>query len=223
MNAPVTEAKNLATKEYVDNAINQKTKDPVRAATTQNLTGTYALGIFTLSDVGTLVIDGVTLEAGDRVLVKNQTDGTQNGIYTVTDEGDTETACVLTRTADFDSTEDIPRNVFVRVMEGSSQADVLFQLTNDGVITLDTTVLVFQKYGTGGSTVGKYSTFLTGNGTATEFIISHNLNAAVTVALYDQNGNMVMTDITVNTVNSLTISFAVAPTSEKTYTVVVIG
>jgi len=68
-----TNALDAATKGYVDNAITGITwKNAVKAATTANIT---------LS--GTQTIDGIALVANDRVLVKNQSTATQNGIYTV--------------------------------------------------------------------------------------------------------------------------------------------
>ena len=73
LNADPTVALGAATKSYVDNAITGiYWKTAVKAATTANIT---------LS--GTQTIDGIALSVGDRVLVKNQTTATNNGLYTV--------------------------------------------------------------------------------------------------------------------------------------------
>src|SRR6185437_10722533 len=91
-------------------------KLPVRVATTANIT---------LSGLQT--VDGVVLAAGDRVLVKNQTDNTQNGIY----GADTS---AWQRTADADGANDLVQGTLV-LIESGTQASVLFQLTTSGTIT----------------------------------------------------------------------------------------
>ena len=58
----------------------RSTQAAVRAASTSNLTGTFNLGV--LSGVAWITLDSVTLVAGDRVLLKNQSTSSQNGIYT---------------------------------------------------------------------------------------------------------------------------------------------
>lgn len=100
----------LVNKTYVDNiASGVNAHDAVIAATTAALTATYnnnTTGIgATLTNAGTqaaLVLDNVSLNAGDRVLVKNQATTLQNGIYTVTTVGTVSTNWVLTRASDYD-------------------------------------------------------------------------------------------------------------------------
>lgn len=99
-------------------------KPSARAATTANITLT-----------GTQTIDGVALVAGDRVLVKNQSTATQNGLYLVA-------AGAWTRTSDT-----ITANAFVFVEEGTAQADTQWVVTNNGAITLGTTALTFAQFG----------------------------------------------------------------------------
>ena len=92
-----TQALHAATKAYVDNiAAGLNFHAPAHAATTTNLSATYANGTggvgATLTASGgaqntALVIDGHTMAAGDRVLVKDQTTASQNGIYSVTNTG----------------------------------------------------------------------------------------------------------------------------------------
>jgi len=104
-----------------ENLLNMTVKLPVVAATMSNLNATYNNGTFgigaTLTNAGTqaaLVIDGVTLSVGQRVLVPYQTSQVQNGVYTVTNAGSTSTNWILTRATDYDSLYLInPGNVIV--------------------------------------------------------------------------------------------------------------
>ena len=105
-------------------------KPAVRAATTANIT---------LS--GTQTIDGVSLAVGQRVLVKNQNTGSQNGIYVVASGS-------WTRATDFDgspSTE-VTAGDFVFVQEGTTYADTGWVLTTNGTITIGTTALTFAQF-----------------------------------------------------------------------------
>ena len=108
--AAPTAPTHAATKEYVDNSLEGlKPKQAVRAATTANIT---------LS--GTQTVDTVSLIAGDRVLVKDQSTASQNGIYVVA-------AGAWSRATDFDSVSPIDEvnKAYVAVQEGS-QAGKLF-------------------------------------------------------------------------------------------------
>jgi phage-related tail fiber protein len=109
----------------------------VKAASTGNLT---------LS--GEQTVDGVALVASDRVLVKDQTTGSQNGIYVVA-------AGAWSRAADADSNTEVTPGMFAFVEQGTVNADSGWVLTNDGAITLGTTALVFSQFsGAGQITAG---------------------------------------------------------------------
>ncbi len=136
-----TQAQDAATKAYVD-ATKQglSVKDSVRAATTANITIATAL-----NNGDTL--DGVTLATGDRILVKNQTTGSQNGIYVV--------GATPARAIDMDASSEIAGGVFTFTEEGTTNADSGWVLTTDGSITLDTTSLAFTQFsGAGQITAG---------------------------------------------------------------------
>jgi hypothetical protein len=98
----------LASENWVKNNFNIIL--PCILGTTANLTATYSnetngVGA-TLTNSGTqaaLALDGVSVSLGNRILVKNQTTLSQNGVYTVTNIGSESTNWVLTRAADFDS------------------------------------------------------------------------------------------------------------------------
>lgn len=121
----------LATREYCDNAITtainrQDAKASVRAATTANI----ALN-------GLPTVDGVVLAAGDRVLVKNQAAGSQNGIYVAA-------AGAWARSADADENAEVTPSLIVSVESGTAQADTVWQMITDAPIVVGTTALVFQ-------------------------------------------------------------------------------
>jgi hypothetical protein len=148
----------LATKEYVD-AISQSldVKASVRVATTANLAGTYnnGNGTITAGSNAAIVIDGVTLSTGNRILVKDQTTATQNGIYTVTTTGDGATAFVITRATDADTNIEITGGTFTFVEEGSTLANNGFVFTHNGSPTLGSTNLTVSQFsGAGQITAG---------------------------------------------------------------------
>jgi hypothetical protein len=112
--------------------------------------GTAGVGA-TLTNAGAqvaLVIDGVTVSADDRVLVYEQTDQTQNGIYVVTDVGSGSTNWVLTRSSDADtyvinSANGLSEGSTVFVQEGATGAGETYTCNTSGVITFGTTAIVF--------------------------------------------------------------------------------
>ncbi|WP_223526689.1 phage tail protein [Pseudomonas sp. BF-B-26] len=121
----------LATREYVDTKILEElykldNKQSVRVATTANI----ALA-------GLQVLDGVTLLAGDRVLVKNQTVAKDNGIYIAG-------APAWVRAPDADTNTEVTSALLVSVEQGTTLADTRWQLVTDGVIVLGATALTFQ-------------------------------------------------------------------------------
>ncbi len=121
----------LATREYVDSKILEElykldSKQSVLVATTANI----ALA-------GLQVIDGVSVPAGARVLVKNQTVAKDNGIWIAA-------APVWTRAPDADTNAEVTSALLVSVEQGTALADTRWQLVTDGVIVLGTTPLTFQ-------------------------------------------------------------------------------
>lgn len=87
-------------------------------------------------------LDGVTLVANDRILVKDQTTGSQNGIYYVSTLG-TGANGTWTRATDADQAGELTSGAIVAVEEGSTNADSQWMLTTDGTITIGTTSLTF--------------------------------------------------------------------------------
>lgn len=112
--------------DKIDGAIALKgANGSVRAATVSNTT---LLGLQT--------VDGVSLAAGDRVLVKDQTTGSQNGIYVVA-------SGAWARAADADASAKLAAGLMVYVREGTTNRGKGFVLSNTGTPTLGTTALIF--------------------------------------------------------------------------------
>lgn len=109
-------------------------KMPVRAATVG--------ANITLSAGAPNTLDGVSLAANDRILVKDQTTGSQNGIYVVTTLG-TGVNGTWTRATDDDTSAEMTPGLLVVVQEGAANADTEWELVTNGPITLGTTALTF--------------------------------------------------------------------------------
>lgn len=118
------------TKNYIDTQSQgaRDWKESCRAATTANIT---------LS--GAQTIDGVSVIAGNRVLVKNQSTGSQNGIYVAA-------SGAWSRSSDAATSADVTPGMVVVVEEGTANADTCWFLTTNATIVLGTTALTFTKY-----------------------------------------------------------------------------
>ena len=144
-----TQAQDAATKAYVD-AVKQALdiKDSVRVATTANIT------IATALNVGD-TIDGVTLADGDRVLVKNQSTGSENGIYIA--------GSSPVRSADANTSAEVTSGMFCFIEEGTVNGDNGFVLTTNDPITLDTTALTFTQFNGAGQIIAGDALSKSGN------------------------------------------------------------
>jgi hypothetical protein len=152
----------LANKAYVDQvAQGLDTKPSCKVGTTADLSATYnngTLGVgatLTASIVGALSLDDVAVSVNDRVLVKDQTDATENGIYVVTTVGDGSTEFVLTRATPEDQPAELSGGAFVFVEDGTLNANNGYTFTHTGAPTFGTTDLdVAQFSGAGQITAG---------------------------------------------------------------------
>lgn len=263
-----TNPQDAATKFYVD-ALAQSIswKAPVRAATT-------AAGTLASSFENGDVIDGVTLATGDRILIKDQAAGAENGIYTVNASG------APTRATDTDTAGEILQAA-VLVEEGTTLADTLWVNSTNAPITLNTTALVFVRIGgatalvagngvsivgttisavadpagglavtgsgigvnaplpitlggTGGITAAAARTALgvpghfaanVGDNSSTSIDVVHNLGTRDVITQVYQNSStwdVVLCDVRNKDANTVTLIFAVAPTTNQ-YRCVCVG
>lgn len=294
-----TVSTDAATKQYVDDVAQGLNIHAASwAATTANLNATYNNGTSgvgaTLTNAGTqaaFVTDGITPTVGDRILVKNQTTTSQNGIYTVTNTGSGSTNWVLTRATDFDSAVEIAGGDFTFVDNGTTLANTGW-VQVDEVTTVGTDPIVWQQFSGAGTYTASNGVLLTGtnftfapqtgkgletgasgaaiklattsglnlssdlavgagngiqvltntvaidtavvvvkyaanvgDGSATSYTITHNLNTRdVQVTLFDNSSPYaeVIADVLHTTVNTVTLQFSVAPTSNQ-YRVVIQG
>jgi hypothetical protein len=139
-----------ANKGYVDSvAQGLDTKASVIAATTTNgtLATAYADG---------QVVDGVTLATGNRILIKNQTDETVNGIYVVNASG------APTRSADMNDGSEFP-SAYVFVEQGTTNADTGWVCTNNAPVTLGTTNIVWVQFSGAGTYTANNGVVLNGS------------------------------------------------------------
>jgi hypothetical protein len=160
-------ADSLVSKEYVD-AIKQAldVKASVRLATTANLSANYNNAGGTLTNSGSnaaLQLDGITVVAANRVLVKDQTAGAENGIYVVTTVGDGSTAWVLTRAEDANASAEMTGGVFTFVEEGTVGADNGYVFTHNGAPTLGSTALTVSQFSGAGQIVAGDALSKSGN------------------------------------------------------------
>jgi len=233
-----------ASKSYVDSLVEGLAwKDSCRVATQSNTN---------LSSPGS-TIDGITMASQDRVLVRSQSTASENGIYVwngsavaMTRSLDASTFAELeqavTTVEEGTSAATTYRQDQINGTIGSSSVSwVTFGTsapaaseTTAGIAELatqaevdtgtdDLRIVTPLKLATWSGRIKKYSVSI-GDGSATSYTVTHNLNSldvGVTV-FQNSNGEEVITDVTHATVNTLTVVFATAPTSNA-YRVVVIG
>ena len=140
--ATPTDAAHIATKGYVDAARQGlDVKQSVRAATVG------AINISADLEAGDL-IDGVTLVAGDRVLVKDQSTATENGIYVAVASGAASRSSDANGTAD---TGELKPGTFTFVEEGAVNSDKGFVVSTNGTITIGSTSIAWTQFSGAGS------------------------------------------------------------------------
>jgi hypothetical protein len=220
-----------ANKRYVDLArAGIRLKDAVRAATTANIT---------LS--GAQTIDGVSVAATNRVLVKNQTNGAENGIYVAA-------AGAWARATDADAFAELQDGATVFVQEGSTQANTTWAQINTLTALTDPQswaqqgAAVAYTAGAGIELVGqdlrinagngiaveadgvkvdpavvvRKSIHLVGDGAATSIDLTHNLgNQWAKCEVYENSGlfRRVRCGVEAKNANTLTLTFNTAPAS----------
>lgn len=202
-------AQDAATKNYVDSvAQGLSVKPSVIAATTANIVLT-----------GTQTIDGITLNAGDRVLVKNQTVASQNGIYVVS-------ASAWVRATDMAAWSGVP-GAFTFVEEGTTQADTGWVCTSDPGGTIGVTNITFAQFSGAGTYLAGNGLALTGStfsvtGTANRITVSGS-GVDIAATYVGQTSITTLGTITTGTWNGTTIAVANGGTGATTLTGLVKG
>jgi hypothetical protein len=242
--ADPTSATDAVTKQYVDSKLAGLTwKQPVRAATTTN--GTLATAYANGS-----VIDGVTLATNDRVLLKDQTTQADNGIYTVNASGAPTRATDADSSAELDSAAVLVTsgtvnadNAFTQTTNaptvGSSNlvwaqfGGANLPVAGAGLTRTGNTLAVNPGSGIiadGASTridtsvTARHVAASVGDGSSTSIAVTHNLGTKDVIVSIRRNSDDVgvLTDWTATSINVVTLTFAVAPTSSQ-YRVTVVG
>ena len=147
-----TAAQDAATKAYVDAVkTGLDIKDSVKVATTAN-------GTLSSAFANNSTVDGVTLATGDRILIKDQSTGSENGIYTVNASG------APTRATDFDANTEVTGGAFVFVEQGTANGDNGYVVTNNGTVNVGSDAIAFTQFsGAGQITAGDGLTKGTGS------------------------------------------------------------
>lgn len=208
--ADPVDAQDAATKAYVDAArTGLDVKASVQAATTANIT---------LS--GTQTIDGVALSAGARVLVKNQTTASLNGIYVVASGG-------WARSTDADTDAEVTSGMFTFVEEGTVNDNSGFVLSTANPIVVGTTDLTFVQFSGAGSIEAGDGLTKSGNtinavGTSNRISVTSD---AIDIAsgYVGQSSITTLGTITTGTWNGSTIAVANGGTGATTLTGFVVG
>ena len=172
----------LVNKTYVDSVANGlDVKKSVRVATTGDLSATYnnGTGTLTATSNGAISIDGVSLSANDRVLVKDQNNAPENGFYLVTTVGTSSAAFVLTRTPDANDADELTGGAFTFVEEGATNADNGYVASHNGTPTLGTDDITFDQFSGAGQISAGDGLVKTGNtidaiGTANRITVNPN-------------------------------------------------
>lgn len=234
-----------ANKQYVDDQVaGLSWKNEVRLATT-------AAGTLATSFANGSTIDGTVLVTGDRILIKDQASGSENGIYVVAASG------APTRATDADSAGEI-NGAAVFVTNGTTNGGQRYVCNTTGTITLGSTAITFVAFGGGTSyvagnglllttnsfsvvadtgitvtgsgvkidvaVVARKVTALVGNGALTSISVTHSLaNQWVTVQVYEvATLSLVECDVVLTDANTATLVFVTAPTTNQ-YRVVIVG
>lgn len=180
-----------ATKNYVDNLVaGLRTRAVARVGSTANVTIASEL------ENGD-TIDGVTLVTGDRVLLKNQSTASQNGLYIVVASG------AASRDTEFDTIEELAGQLIL-ISEGSANADDLYLCTTDTSATL------------GSSTISYTQVFPSSGGTVTSVAVADSGSSEFTVtgSPITSSGTI---SLAINTINATKIGTGSVDNTEFDY------
>ena len=218
---PVTPSNSTdaASKGYVD-SVKQSLdiKDSVRVASTANIAVATAL-------IDSSTIDGVVVATGDRVLLKDQSTASENGIYVVVASG------AASRSTDADVSAEVTSGMYTFVSAGTASASMGFVLTTADTITLNTTSLVFTQFSGAGQIISGAGLTKTGNtldavGTTNRIVVSANA-IDIGTDVVTLTGSQILTNKTIsftdNTVTATSAQLRTALSDETGTGVAVFG
>jgi hypothetical protein len=202
-------ATDITNKQYVDGLVASGVHfhEPVLVESPIDLDATYDNGTdgvgATLTNAGTqaaLVIDGVTMVVADRVLIYEQADATENGVYVVTNIGSDSTNWILTRSDDtntygVDSPESLSEGSTFFVQSGNTGAGETYTCNTVGTIVFGTTDITFAQ-------ISSAQIYAAGTGLNLSNLTFSISNTAVTAAQYGNDG--AVGQFTVNAQGQLT-------------------
>jgi hypothetical protein len=196
-----TDATDAATKAYVDSVTEGlHIHESARAATTANVNLANAL-----ENGDTL--DGVVLATGDRILVKNQTTTSENGIYVVAASGQP------SRATDFDTASEVDSGDFVFVYAGTANASTGWVQTNKPA-TIGTDPITFTQFSGAGTYLAGNGLTLTGNSFSINTTITADLSTAQTLTNKSISGSAnTLTNIPNNALSNSAITINGTSTS----------
>jgi hypothetical protein len=196
-----TDATDAATKAYVDSVTEGlHIHEAARAATTANVNLANAL-----ENGDTL--DGVVLATGDRILVKNQTTTSENGIYVVAASGQP------SRATDFDTASEVDSGDFIFVYSGTVNASTGWVQTNKPAI-IGTDPITFTQFSGAGTYLAGNGLTLTGNTFTINTGVTVDLNTAQTLTNKSISGSAnTLTNIPNNALSNSAITINGTSTS----------
>jgi hypothetical protein len=196
-----TDATDAATKAYVDSVTEGlHIHEAARAATTANVNLANAL-----ENGDTL--DGITLATGDRILVKNQSTASENGIYVVQASGQP------TRATDFDTATEVDSGDFIFVYSGTVNASTGWVQTNKPA-TIGTDAINFTQFSGAGTYLAGNGLTLTGNTFTINTGVTVDLNTAQTLTNKSISGSAnTLTNIPNNALSNSAITINGTSTS----------
>lgn len=169
-------------------------KDPVRVASTANV----AVG----STGSGATMDVVTLATNDRILLKDQTTASENGIYVVG-------ASSLSRAADMDATGEVKPGTMVYVNEGTANHDKSYAVTSDVAITVGTTAITWGQIGAGTSYSGTNPIAVSGGAISLQYGTGLTLSGANLIPDFSVVGRKVQGIVPTTTTAPVTVTGAV--------------
>ena len=208
-----TDDADAANKGYVDSVaqgLDIKASVRVATATVLDAFTSTATNVLTADESGALVVDGVTLSVGDRLLVKNQltTTAKYNGIYDVTATGGVSAQWVITRSADANTSAEVTSGMFTFAEQGTTNDNTGWVLTTNNPITLNTTALVFAQFSGAGTYTASNGVLLTGSNFTFAPRTGYGLatgSSGAEIKLATTSGLNISSDLAVGAGNGITV------------------